>query len=344
MGAAPKIRVLTADDSATMRAALSMLLREDADIELVGQARDGHEAVALAQSLRPDVLTMDVMMPGQDGLAATRAIMASHPCRILIVSSIGENAQVDLSFKALEAGALDLLQKPEAATSDELAKWGALLRAKVHALAPLPVDSGRSWRQAVESGRKEAGAKPVRYFALVSSTGGPPLLADLLASVVSPGYSVLIAQHIAPGFTEGLRRWLAGRSGLTVAVATPGEQPKPGWVYLAPDGRDLILGKGERLETPLSPGGVCPNGDHLLNSLAMHAPGRCAAAVLTGMGRDGAEGLKTLRDTGCLTLAQDEGSCVVFGMPKEAYERGGASRLVTPQDLISLMRALAVRA
>jgi two-component system chemotaxis response regulator CheB len=337
------VRVLTADDSATMRAALLGLLRQDEGIEIVGSAKNGEEAVAMAEALQPDVLTMDVMMPGLDGLEATRAIMAGRPCRILVVSAISENAQVDLSFRALEAGALDLLQKPEAGTQEELQRWGGLLRMKIHALSALPLDAGKAWKAAAAAGKKEQALKPVKYFALVASTGGPPLLADLLNSLAKPGYAVMIAQHITPGFTEGLKRWLKGRSSLEVAIAGPGESPRPGWVYLAPDGRDLLLGAGEKFETPLSPGGVCPSGDRMLFSLAKQAPGFSAAAVLTGMGADGAEGLLAVRQAGGLTLSQDESSSVVYGMPKEALDRGGSSRSVTPSELITLMRALAVR-
>jgi two-component system chemotaxis response regulator CheB len=338
------IRVLTADDSLTMRAALMGLLRQDEGIEVVGSAKNGDEAVALAAALSPDVLTMDVMMPGLDGLEATRAIMKSKPCRILVVSAISENAQVDLSFRALDAGALDLLQKPEVTGHDALQRWGLLLRQKIHALSLLPLDAGKSWKASAIAGQREQALKPVRYFALVASTGGPPLLADLLNSLAKPAYSVLIAQHIASGFTDGLQRWLKSRSSLEVAVASPGETPRPGWVYLAPDGRDIILGQGGRFETPLSPGGVCPSGDRLLLSLAKHGAGSTAAAVLTGMGADGATGLIAVKESGGLTLAQDEATSVVYGMPKEAYERGGASRRVSPSELITLMRALAVRA
>ena len=340
----PKIRVLTADDSATMRAALSGLLRQDENIEVIGSAKDGEEAVAMAEALAPDVLTMDVMMPGLDGLEATRRIMSKRPCRILVVSAISENVQVDLSFRALDAGALDLLQKPEAASPEALQDWGKMLRLKVQALSALPMDAGKAWKASAEAGKKEQALKPIKYFALVASTGGPPLLADLLNSLAQPGYAVLIAQHIASGFTEGLRRWLKSRSSLEVAVASPGESPRAGWVYLAPDGRDLLMGQGGRLETPLSPGGVCPSGDRLLFSLAKHARGLSAAAVLTGMGADGAQGLLALRESGALTLAQDEPTSVVYGMPKEAFERGGASRRVSPSELITLMRSLAVRA
>jgi two-component system chemotaxis response regulator CheB len=339
----PKIRVLTADDSETMRRALEGLLKAEEDIEVVGQAKDGEEALALAESLYPDVLTMDVMMPRLDGLEATRAIMARRPCRIILVSSITENAQVDLGFRALDAGALDLLQKPEIPNHDELEKWGSLLRSKIRALAGLPVDAGRGWKASAGALRREPGLRPLKYFALVASTGGPPLLANLLHSLACPSYALLIVQHIASGFTQGLQRWLKSRSSMEIAIASPGETPRPGWVYLAPDGRDLILGKHGHFETPLSPGGICPNGDRLLSSLARHAGPSSAAAVLTGMGMDGAQGLLALREKGGLTFAQDEASSVVYGMPKEAYERGGASRRLSPAELITLMRALALR-
>jgi two-component system chemotaxis response regulator CheB len=326
-------RVLIADDSATMRMALRRFLGA-AGLELCGEAASGQQAVDLATSLQPDIITMDVMMPGLDGFQATQAILAKGPARIVIVSAAGEALQADLSFRALRCGALDLVDKPEAPDAPSLHAWGLRLAARLVELCALPLEarivpaSGKLRTRARLSPRK------LRAFGIAASTGGPPALADLLKPLgAGLPFPVLIAQHIAPGFMPGLARWLQTQTALTVRLAEGGELPLPGEVWMPRDGADLQWAPGGRLRVLASPGGVCPSGDRLLASLAEQLGADAAAAVLTGMGQDGAEGLVAVKRAGGLTFAQDAASCVVDGMPAAAVALGGAEQRLTPLEI-----------
>lgn len=317
MTASP-IRVLLADDSVTVLNALSSLLQDFPDIEVVGQALDGVEAVSMANVLRPDVITMDVMMPHLDGLAATAAIMAEAPSRVLIVCSISETDQMDLSFRAIEAGALEVIAKPKTSSPADLRRWGARVAEAVRLMAEVPVITRR--RMSRMPLRLPAFRAAVDILGIVASTGGPPALAHILRSLPADlPIPILVAQHITAGFTGGLVRWLSGVTPLRVKIASEGEVCAPGCVYLPPDGHHLEVDEEGLIVLPKFSGiGHCPSGNRLLHSLARAYRARACGAVLTGMGDDGAQGLLALRQAGGQTLAQDEASSVVFGMPQAA--------------------------
>jgi two-component system chemotaxis response regulator CheB len=335
------IRVLVADDSATLRDALATLLARDPQITIVGQARDGVEAVNMARTLRPDVITMDVNMPNLDGLGATAAIMADSPARVLVISSVSEQREQELSFKAMAVGALEVIAKP---VSGDMREWGRRLTESVRLMAEVPVVR-----------RPHARARPmpavegaVEIVGLVASTGGPPALAQILGDLPSdPGVPILIAQHIAEGFTGGLVRWFGACCKPKVSIARDGEAPQPGRVYLAPDGCDLELDASGLMHTPRAKGPHFPSGNRLLASLARVYGPRAAGFVLTGMGDDGAHGLLALRTAGGATFAQDESTSVVYGMPQAALAIGAArSQLALEQvapAILSLCRKAAER-
>src|SRR6266849_3007810 len=220
------------------------LLAQEQDLRIVGEARDGVEAVEKARELRPDVITMDVNMPRLDGLGATAAIMAESPARVLMVCAVSEDRQLDLSFRAMAAGALEVISKPGPA-QDELHRFGRRVAEAVRLMAEVPVV--RRHKPGHGPSSRAAGAG-VGAIGLVASTGGPPALAVVLrglpADLTAP---VLIAQHIAAGFTSGLTRWLSEVAAMRVQVAREGEAAQPGRVYLAPDGCDLELDEAGRL-------------------------------------------------------------------------------------------------
>jgi two-component system, chemotaxis family, protein-glutamate methylesterase/glutaminase len=318
------IRILVVDDSQTMRNALVSLLGEEKDLRVVGQAKDGVEAVQKARALRPDVITMDLNMPQLDGLGATAAIMAESPSRVLVVCEVSEDRQLDLSFRAMAAGALEVVPKPGRGAND-LRRFGRRVAEAVRLMAEVPVV--RRHRSA-----HSGGVKPhpggVGAVGIVASTGGPPALAAVLRSL--PGdlsAPVLVAQHIAVGFTTGLVRWLADVSPLRIEAAKDGANALPGHCYLAPDECDLEIDGGVLL-TPRSNGVHCPSGNRLLLSLARFYGSRAVGVVLTGMGDDGAQGLLAIRHAGGATFAQDEETCVVFGMPNAARACGGTDTLL----------------
>jgi two-component system chemotaxis response regulator CheB len=354
-----RIRVLIADDSSTVRAALSAMLRDDPRIEVVGEAEDGVTAVEKAKLLRPDVITMDVKMPRLDGLEATAAIMASSPARILVVCAVSEQQQQDLSFRAIASGALELVAKPSANGTAEMRTWGKRVAEAVRLMAEVPVVTRR---RAVGSVISELPAKPrpmgqpatippvrpqtgsLDAFAIVASTGGPPALAQVLGSLPAElPVPIFIAQHMAQGFVSGLVRWLASVTSLRVETARTGEAARPGTVYLPPDGHDLLVDEEGLLLTELSRGGHCPSGDRLLFSLAKAYRERAGAVVLTGMGDDGAAGLLALRNAGGSTFAQDEATSVIYGMPRVAFNNGGAQSQLPIYGVAGVIRSLSER-
>lgn len=331
------IRVLVVDDSPLFTEVLSEIIREDPQLILVGTASDGREALALTQSLRPDVITMDVRMPVMDGLEATAEIMAAMPTPILVVTSDPRFEKDEAVFEALRRGALDVVTKPTT--------WGGTpqekqtLRERIHLLASIPVTAIRKRRPsrrislsvaAHTAGRQE------RLLGIVSSTGGPAALAHILEGLPENfPVPIVIVQHLFPGFAPSLVSWLDGITPLRVKIAQDGEATVSGNVYLAPDDAHLVVNAQGRCVLDSTPAldGHRPSGTKLLSSIAASYGSRSLGLVLTGMGSDGAEGLLAIRRAQGTTLAQDETTSVVYGMPRVAKETGAASSIVALSDI-----------
>jgi two-component system chemotaxis response regulator CheB len=330
-----RVRVLIADDSRTVRDALTGFLSQQPDIELVGEARDGLEAVALATAHRPDVVTMDAQMPMLDGFSATEKIMSECPCRILMVCSLGETNQVEAGFRAMSAGALEVIAKP--VHREDAQQWPRKIHQAILLMSEVPVLTRRSKISTVDPLEQLGGR--VDFWGIAASTGGPPVLAQIFGGLPSDlPASILVAQHIAPGFTPGLIRWFSSTTPLKVCEATRGARPLPGHIYLAPDRCDMEIDAMGKLSTPPSPGGHCPSGNRLLQSLANAYGARAGGVVLTGMGEDGAEGLMAIHNAGGVTLAQDEATSAVFGMPAAAKKLGATRMLLPPEGLLQALR------
>lgn len=310
------------------------------DITVVGEARDGVEAVELAQQLHPDVITMDVHMPQLDGLEATRRIMVSAPTPILVVTSL-DTRDVELSFEATAAGALLVIEKPMAPTRPGFDAQRAWLIDMVRAMSQVKVV--RRWHRARSPVRP---APPVRtaverpraqVVAIAASTGGPAAVRRVL-EMLPTGFRapVLLVQHIAHGFTDGFVQWLGHGCSLTVKIAEDGELLRPGVVYVAPDDQHLCAHHGGVVAVSKSAprGGFRPSADRLFESVARTYGARAAAAILTGMGRDGVEGLAALHAAGGFVVAQDEATSIVYGMPQEAA-RAGVVHIVSPIERIA---------
>jgi len=335
----PRIRVLVADDSRAARRALAGVLREDPSFDVVGEAADGREAIQGAERLRPDVITMDVLMPGLDGLEAIRSIMSRAPARIVVVSSAANDRELDVSFRAISAGALEVLGKP-AGDGEDFRAWARRLRESVRLMAGVPVVRRFSEGPAGCGPGAEAPApviapRRLAAFALGASTGGPAALARVLAEL--PGalpVPVFIAQHMTSGFTRGLVRWLAEVSALGVTVVERSMPAMPARVYVPADGYDLSVDGDGCLHVTASPAEPFPSVNCLFESFAAAYGRRGGAALLTGMGDDGARGLLAVRRAGGVTACQDEATSVVFGMPKAAL-RLDAAQHVLPLDSIS---------
>ncbi len=336
------IRVLVAEDSPTARDLLVRILESDPAIRVVGQAADGVEAVALARTLRPDLITMDLAMPRMDGRAATIEIMITAPTPIVIVTAGTRRGEVAGSLEMLALGALDVLRKPPDPGSPGFAREARHLVATVKAMAGVKVV--RRWRLA-PARRIAPAAAPgrARAVALAASTGGPPALRRILEGLPCHfAAPVLVVQHIPPGFAEGLAAWLDGLGPLRVKLAEEGEPLRPGTVLVAPDHRHLGVGPDGRATLADAPpvDGFRPSATHLFDSVARAYGEAAVGVILTGMGVDGVRGLRTLHRLGGLVFAQDEPSSVVFGMPGAAIEAGVVDVVLGLDEIAARLAAL----
>lgn len=346
---AGEIRVLIVDDSVVVRKVLQALLESDPGIRVVGEASSGGEAVELIGSLRPDLVTMDLVMPGMDGMETTRRIMARHPTPVLFLSSYfgteGSYSRAD----ALAAGALDVIEKPAVVPDWRWQLVADTLIEKVKALSQVPVIAhihGARGLVRQEMPPAEVAAAPaVEIVAIGASAGGPRVLEELL-SALPAGYAlgIVVVQHMTDGFTMGLLRWLQDKCALPVEVAQEGDAIVPRRILFTPESTHLVVQPGGRIhlsrDEPVN--GHRPSVDVTFMSVAKAYGARCAGMLLTGMGSDGAAGLLAIRKAGGVTLAQDEQSCMVFGMPRAAIRLGAAQQVLSPPGLVRSLKALHV--
>lgn len=340
------LRVLIADDSPTARQALSYIVQEAGDMQVVGEARDGRHALQLAAELRPDVVLMDITMPEMDGLEATGEIMHNTPMPIVIVSGSLEGRETEIAFQAIRAGALTVLPKPPGFGAPNFMTEAAKLQNTVRAMAGVSVI--HHWKRRPTPKPAES---PVRMsaspeiVAIVSSTGGPAALSEILGRL--PGdfpLPVVVVQHIAADFLPSLVKWLDGIAPLAVTIAQPGVHPQPGHVYVAPGQAHLRIDRSLRfsLDTE-TPGRHIPSGDVLFESVAAAYGAKAVGVVLTGMGDDGARGLRVMYNAGAFTIAQDEDSSAVFGMPREAAAQGATCEVLPLNDIAAALVELTRR-
>lgn len=343
------INVFVVEDSRVTLDYLVHLLESDPGIRVAGTAADGEEALAKVDGSRPDVILMDIHLPGIDGFETTRRIMSSSPVPIVIITASTNFNQVGTAMRALEAGALSVLKKPGGFGSPDAENDAATMIDTVKLMSEVRVV--RRWHSTPVPKPQETflnvknrphGDRAV--VAIGASTGGPPVIMAIL-SRLPPDFAapVLVVQHISAGFTAGFADWLSSVSNLPVHVAAGGETPQPGHVYIAPDYRHLTVGPRGELETSLAEplNGLRPSVGVLFRSVAERYGRRAIGVLLTGMGRDGADELKMMMEKGALTIAQNEESCVVFGMPGEAVKLG-AAMLVLPPEKIAECLATAV--
>jgi two-component system, chemotaxis family, protein-glutamate methylesterase/glutaminase len=345
------IRVLVVEDSITQRHQLVSLIQKAPDMTVIGQARDGLEAILLAEKLRPDVISMDIRMPRLGGLDATRQIMEQFPTPIVIVSHASSDA--DMAMQAMQAGALAAIEKPPARTHpefdtrcDELLSMLRLM-AGVHVIRHWPSPSNGSAADTLPKTAQLRNSLVVpEIVAIGASAGGPGTLATLFRGL-TPSFAlpILVVQHLAADFMPGLADWLNRSSNLPVRLAVDGEIPPPGTVLVAPGGHHLRLSTDRRIVLDSDRGNFRhhPAVDVLLRSVAESYGPRSIGVVLTGMGDDGAEGLRAMRATGARTIVQDEATCVVFGMPAAAIALGAAEFVLPLEKIASTILRLSDR-
>jgi len=352
------ISVLIVEDSPVARDYLRYILEADPGIRVAGVAESGEAALALLAVRTPDVILMDIHLPGIDGFETTRRIMASTPVPIVVCTASTRASEMHTVMRAIEAGALAAVKKPRGLADPEAGADALALVRTVKLMSEVKVV--RRWTRtpptpapaaavaaavaaSVAAAPYAAGALDAAVVAIGASTGGPPVIAQIL-SRLSPSFPapILVVQHISAGFTVGLAEWLATASGMPVSVARGGETPLPGHVYLAPDGLHMVIGPRGQLQTtehaPVN--GLRPSVGVLFRSVAERFGPRAIGVLLSGMGRDGADELKLMADRGALTVAQSEESCVVFGMPGEAVRLGAARLVLAPEHIAALLNGL----
>lgn len=333
------VRTLIVDDSLVVREYLKFILNSDTDIEIVGVAGDGWEGVEMAKKLRPDVITMDIQMPKLDGLRATRLIMESVPTPIVIVSANWEPGEIDLTFKALEMGAVTIIEKPRGLKHPDHKKMATNLIRTVKMMKGVTVERRNtqpSFANGRHATRKEVSASRLNYVAIGSSTGGPLVLREILSNLpVDFPVPIFIVQHIAKGFTKGMIDWINDVTKLQLKFGENNEYPQAGTVYIAPDDYHMGISRGGRivLSDDEKIKSLRPAVAYLFGSLAKNFADQTVAVLLTGMGADGATEMKALKDGGAITIAQSEASSTIFGMPKAAIEKGGATFVLDTADI-----------
>ncbi|HLO50953.1 MAG TPA: chemotaxis-specific protein-glutamate methyltransferase CheB [Kamptonema sp.] len=356
------IRVLLVEDSPVVLIVLQRIFASSPEIEVVGTARNGLEALELIPEVQPDVICTDFHMAKMNGLEFIREVMVKFPRPILVISASVQAEDTSNVFQLLEAGAVDVFPKPTSGLASDYEGLRRELTGKIKILSGVKVFTRHQRRGGAgergsrgdgEMGRRGDGiitnyqlpisnyeSKIIKVLAVGASTGGPQALHAIISQLPNDfPVPVICIQHISEGFLKGLVDWLDGGSKLQVKIAVSGELPQAGTVYFPPEKRHLELNKlGQFIYSNAPPvGGHCPSITVTFKSVA-HFYGQAAAGVLlTGMGRDGAEGMLAIAQAGGLTIAQDEASCIVFGMPKEAIALGAAQHVLPISAIAPLL-------
>ena len=380
-----RIKVLIVEDSPTVAQILVKLLETDPQLQVVGVAIDGTQAIRYVARFQPHVITMDVNMPHMSGLEATEYVMAHYPTPILVLTASLAKQDIDLSFKMLSAGALEIIEKPHAdgweRESQRLVERIKLLsrikvithirgksrypsrlvadptkqdvlpfqplRPKPGEAVTAPLDPGKIYKPYLPAFTNSEvvalRARNIQLVGIAASTGGPPALSKVLKAIPAKfPVPILLVQHIPVGFSKGLADWLNGETQLTVKLATEGELALPGHAYLPPDDSHMVIGPDMRLHRDKSGPryGLRPSADVTFESMAVSMLHKTLAIILTGMGRDGALGMKALHEAGNYNIAQDEATSVIFGMPKSAIELGVVDKILPINEIPNLLKQI----
>lgn len=357
------VRVLVVDDSAFMRKVIGDILSEDPAIEVVGRAKNGREAVKLFADLRPDVITLDVEMPGMNGIEVLKHIMSSRPTPVIMVSGLTKTG-ADITMQALDAGAVDFVTKPSGTISLDMSKVSAELKSKVQAASRASINrsspaqtvghASSSWSPQphtaqlashvaqVQTQRVDVKREPPKRTELVvigASTGGPVALQEVITHLPKDfPVPIVLVQHMPPGFTSSFAARLDERSALKVVEGTEGLTIQKGMVVVAPGGYHLLVEKKGSVnvchltETP-PVRSVRPAADVLFKSVATNVGGAVVAVVLTGMGKDGLDGVRMLREKGAYIIIESKETCVIYGMPGAIAEAGLADEILPLQQI-----------
>ena len=343
--------VLVVDDSAFMRKLISEMVESSGDYRVVGTATDGVDALEQIRALAPDIVTLDIEMPRLDGLQALEQIMKEMPRPVVMLSAAGSERGNEMTLRALERGAIEFVRKPSGPISIDLLGVReelmlALNAARAVNMAGVRTPPNASPSVVAEEPRKKAIASAILVVAIAASTGGPRALGEIVPRLTaSLEAAVVIVQHMPPEFTRTLSHRLAAMSSLPVREAEDGELLRENQVYLAPGGFHMRVSGAPgdatiSLDTGPTIWGVRPAADRLFTSVAEIFGAAAIGVILTGMGRDGAEGLRCIRAAGGLGVVQDRDSSIIYGMPHAALEHAGADRIAAAQDMPRVIREL----
>lgn len=338
-----------------MRLLIAEIINQDERLEVVAQYASAEEAIANVSKVRPDVISMDIMLPGMDGLEATTEILCECPTPIVVISSSANTDEVGTSMAALKRGALSVLGKPGMPGTPNFKCEARRMVNQLYRMSQVKVLRQFARRQkerhTISIPAKEPQSilphvlKPevdCDLVAIGASTGGPPAL-ETLFNALHPNFAlpILLVQHITPGFTEGLIEWLNAVTCFRFQLGSEGERPMGGCIYVAPDHHHMtIVGGAIRLLKREELCKHCPSVDALFSSVAREYRKRSVGLLLTGMGSDGAQGLLEMRQAGAWTATQSEESCVVYGMPRAAVQRGASSEQLTPVEMAEILNTL----
>lgn len=350
MTAGKKVRVLVVEDSPATRLLLVHIINSDPHLVVSGVAGSGEEAVEMLAQDKPDVVLMDINLPGIDGFVATRRIMQTNPVPIIICSGVVSASELTTTFNALDAGAVAVIEKPVGPGHPAFEEATAKLRETLTLMAEVKVikrwpkkEIDTTTTEAVAARIRQTSSRAVQVIAIGASTGGPAALHSVLAGMpaeVSP--PVLIVQHISAGFLPGLVEWLCQTSNFTCQIAMHGEPLENGKAYFAPDDYHLGVTADGRiaLSRARPENGLRPSVSYLFRSIAAAYGDKAIGILLTGMGKDGADELKLLKDAGSVTIAQNAESSIIFGMPGEAIKIGGATQVLSPEKIPVFIKGL----
>jgi two-component system, chemotaxis family, protein-glutamate methylesterase/glutaminase len=339
------LRVLIVDDSPTARQLLLHTVNAAADMQVVGQAANGKQAVRLTHELHPDIILMDITMPEMNGLEATREIMSVVPTPIVMVSAGVDNQETDVAFQAIRLGALSVTKKPVAPTHASYPAQAAALTSTIRAMASVRVIHHHKHYTGDLIPQNNPAAPLANdqirpeIVAIAASTGGPAALTEIFKRLPADfGLPVVVVQHISHEFLASLVTWMDALTPLRITIAAEGERLLPGRIYFAPGDAHLKVTRGKRFELDRTTKLLhTPSGDMLLESVANAYGAHAIGIVLTGMGSDGAQGLRALYNRGAHTIVQDESTSVIYGMPCEAVALGAARSILPVQAIAQVL-------
>lgn len=340
------VRVMVVEDSLTVQALLRHVIERDSRLEIAAMFATAEEAIERIGQVGPDVISMDIRLPGIDGLEATRRIMADHPTPIVVIADSVHDSTLNIAMNALKAGALSVVEKPWGPGAAAHETTAEAIATQLYIMSQVSVIRRRPglavWPKSAL--RDKSTVPRVGVVGIAASTGGPPALANVLGALPeTTPWPVLVVQHMGGSFMDGFASWLATQTRLRVRIARDGEHPEAGVVYVAPGDRHLVITRSGALAVEDSPPlmGQKPAANVLFRSLAQFAGSKSAGVLLTGMGEDGASGLLEMRRAGALTIAEDSSTAVVYGMPGAAMKMGAVQESLPLDGIAARLQVLA---